>query len=442
MLKKNQIITDVEIIDYTHQGLGVAKYEDIAIFVKYAKLHDKINVKITRVEKTFCYGLNLSLAKVEAICPHYKQCGGCQTMHLTYDEQIEFKTRLVQNLANKYKIKTTINECLKAEDQFYYRNKVQMPFTMIDGEIALGFFKERSHEVIKIDKCFLQSEVANQIKDEVLVMLNEAGETVYNEDTQNGNLRHLFIRQGFNTSDIMVCFVVNSKAIKNQKQIAKALVEKFPAIKSIVVNENTRKTNAVLGFKNYNLYNKNMIVEKLNDLSFEVAPNAFFQVHTKQTIKLYDLVVKYADFKKTDVLLDAYCGSGSIGLYCADKVKSVVGIEIVKPAIDNANKNQKLNKISNAKFICNDIEKEILNYQDAFFDVVVVDPPRKGLETNFINTLLKFKPKRVVYVSCNPDSLMRDLTKLQEVYKVVEITPVDMFSQTYHVESVVKLVLK
>ncbi len=444
-LKKNQVYKDVEIIDYSHEGMGVAKIDGIAVFVKYAKLRQVVDIRIVKVEKSYAYGIMTNVEAVEYKCKHYKKCGGCHIMHMTYEEQQEFKERVVTNLANKAKIATEVKPVVANPTPHGYRNKILMPFAKNkDREIYAGFYQERSHQVEPVEYCHLQSELSNKIVKRVVELMNENKETVYNEDRHRGSLRHLYIRQGFNSGEVMVGFVVNGDTIKNQKEVVKTLTREFKEIKSVIINENKRKTNAVLGYRNYNLYNANFINEQLEGINYRILPNAFFQINTKQTEQMYNQVMDYAELTGSENVLDAYCGAGSISLFLAKQAAQVTGIEIVPEAIKSANKNKELNDINNAQFICNDIEKEIKKYEnsDEFFDVVVVDPPRKGLEQNFIDILLKFKPRRVVYVSCNPATLMRDLDKLSAVYNIDEITPFDIFSQTFHVENVVKLTLK
>lgn len=443
--KKNQIINQVEIVDYTHEGMGVAKVDNVAIFVKYGVKGETYDIKIIKVEKSYCYAMIMTDEKPEYLCEHYKVCGGCNIMHLDYDEQLNMKKGVVENLMRKFKVDTTVNDVVANPVPIGYRNKVLMPFSQDKaGNIYAGFYKERSHDVEKINYCHLQSERANKIAKRVSELMNEVKETVYNEDRHRGNLRHLFIRDLANTDEVMVCFVLNSRKLKEQKYVVKTLTKEFKEIKSVVINENTRRTNAVLGYRNFNLYNCNFVHEKLHDITYKILPNAFFQINTKQTEQMYDQVIKAAELTGNESVLDAYCGAGSISLFLAKQAAHVTGIEIVPEAIKSAKQNKVMNNIENATFICNDIEKEIKKYkgQDNFFDVVVVDPPRKGLEDNLINILKEYKPKRVVYVSCNPATLARDLAKLNDVYSIDEITPFDIFSQTYHVENVVKLTIK
>lgn len=442
MFKKNEVIKNLKIIDYTHEGLGIAKYNNIAIFIDYAKLGEIVDIKITKVEKSFCYAKLIDDSNRIHRCVDYKKCGGCQIMHLNYDEQLAFKKMQVVSLAEKFGVKTIVDDVERNVLTFGYRNKVQMPFGIDENKkIYTGFYKKRTHEVVNIKYCHLQSKKANEISDYIVELLNEFNESVYDEDLYKGNLRHLFIRESFNKNEFMVVLVCNSNKIKEQRKFVKSLTLKFSEIKSIVINENTRRNNAVLGFKNHNIYNCNYIKESLNSLDYKITPNVFFQVNTNQTQKMYEKIVEYADVSKRVNVMDAYCGTGSISLFLAKKAKSVVGIEIIAPSIVAANENKKLNKIDNVSFICGDVKDNYKDFDKNYFHSVVVDPPRKGLDSVFIETMLKEKPKIIVYVSCNPATLMRDLKILEQSYRVERISPFDMFSQTYHVESVCLLKL-
>ncbi len=445
MLKKNEKFSNIEIIDYTHEGMGVARINEIPVFIKYAKKGEFLDIKIVKTEKKFAFGLITSEMTQTYPCPHFKKCGGCHIMHLDYQEQCDFKTGVVANIMRKTKLDVNVVDAIKNPSPLGYRNKILMAFTRDEkNQINVGFFREKSHDIEVIEYCHLQSELVNEVVKETTKLMNQVKETVYNEDKHQGNLRHLYIRQGVHTDELMVCFILNGDKLKDHRYVVKTLTDKFPQIKSVVINVNKRKSSAVLGFKNFNLYNANFINEKLEDFNFRLLPNAFFQINSYQTVNMYNKIVEYANLDGSQTVLDAYCGVGSISLFLAKQAKTVVGIEISPQAIKSANENKKINEINNVEFICNDINLELENYQskNQFFDAVIVDPPRRGLEQKFIIILRQFKPKTLVYVSCNPATLARDLNLLEDIYKIEEITPFDMFSQTYHVECVVKLTLK
>ena len=441
-LKKGQVIKGLEVIDYTFQGQGIVKYDGVAIFVKYVTLGDKIDVKITKVEKSYAYALNIKDNHDQVECKYFKECGGCQVMHLNYNQQCEFKEKHIKNLISKSKLNIQANPIVKSDEPLRYRNKVMMPFTTKDNKIKVGFFKERTHTVIPIEHCLLQTDEVTQIANYVCELMNEVGETVYQEDLKTGNLRHLYIRNGYNVENIMVCFVLNGDKLKNQKEIVKALTSKFKNINAVVINENKRRTNAVLGFRNINLYNVNTFTEIIGGKKYIVEPNAFFQVNTNQCEKLYQTLVDNLNLTQDDNVLDAYCGCGSISLFISDLVKSVTGVEISPQAINSANKNMKINSVTNTKFICKDINKEITNVGKLKYSTLIVDPPRAGLSREFINLINESTIQKLGYVSCNPDTLLRDLAILSKYYNIDSLTPVDMFSQTYHVEVVVTLTKK
>ncbi len=444
MLKKNDVIKDVRVIDYTHEGDGIVKVDKFIIFVKYAIIDEIIDVRITKFDKKFAYGIIDNKKLSQVTCEHYKSCGGCDLMHLNYEQQLYLKKRVINNTLNKFKIDFKINDVIASEQPFGYRNKILMPFTVINKQIVVGFYQSRSHEVVKINKCMIQSNLANEISHRVVELLNQTNETVYSDKNRKGNLRHLYIRESFNNEELMVCFILRTNSFKNQKYIVNELVNEFPKITSVVINENTRHNSAVLGFKNYNLYNCNFINEIINGLTLRLLPNAFFQINTHQTEKLYEYVIDIANIKNTDIILDAYCGVGTMGLIAAKQAKKVIGIEINAQAIAAANKNKEVNNIKNIEFICNDIEKELQNlkYEKNKFDLIIIDPPRKGMDNKFIELLKELEVKTIVYVSCNPATLGRDLELLSGKYKICDITPFDMFSQTHHVENVVLLKLK
>lgn len=437
-MKIGTVYQDVEIIDYTHEGLGVAKVNDFVTFIPFVNKGNKYKIKITKVKKKFAYAIALNGSINNNGCKYFPKCGGCQIRHLDIDKQLEFKQEVVNNILNKNKIKTKVLPIIGSDSDNYYRNKVIMPVKWQDNKITKGYYKSQSHDLVSIDSCKLVSDEVNDITNYIIELLNEFGETAYDEDKKKGNVRYICIRQGYRTNQIMVCLVCYYPRIKEQKEFSKRLVKKFKNIKSIVINQNNRHNNAVLGFKNINLYNCNFIEDKIGDLVYRIEPNTFFQVNTNQAKKLYDIVIDFLNPNKEDIVLDAYCGVGTIGLYFAKQVKRLVGSEINAKSVKMAEINAKINNIDNAEFICVDMQKDkSINYNE--FNKIVVDPPRSGLSTDFINILNKNNFETIVYVSCNPATMARDLKHLENSYQVKKIQPVDMFSHTYHVENVVLL---
>ena len=429
----------VKIIDYTHDGMGIAKENNQVIFIPNTIKNKIYDIKIIDQKKNYLLGQNV-VKENNTSCQYYLDCGSCNIRHLTYEKQCEFKIDALKQTLSKQKLNFKINPIIKNPDINAYRNKVMLPFSVKNNKIICGYFKNKSKEVIQIDSCLLQNDIINNLIQDILILLNETRQSVYDFKRKKGNLRHLYIRYGENTNEIMVCFVCFNNKLNNQKEIVKKLVNKYPNIKSIVINENKRTNSAVLGFKNYNLYNCNFIHEKIGDLIFRLEPNTFFQVNTKQMERLYNEAKKMLELNDNDNVLDAFCGVGSIGLYLAKNVNFVYGVEINEKSIKMAKINQKINNIHNAEFIVGDVNK-IISKLNLDVNKVIIDPPRSGLEKGTIDFLNKNDFDKVVYISCNPATLARDL-KLLKTYEIKQITPVDMFSQTHHLECVCELIKK
>ncbi len=440
MLEVNKIYYNVQIIDYSYEGLGVARINNIATFIPHTKLNEEYNVKIVKVNKNYAYGQVINPCN-NTNCEYYNQCGGCQIRHLSYQEQIKFKENVLQLCLAKNHLQLPIASCVVNDLIDHYRNKVIIPLKNENGKIVGGYYQQNTHHLIAINNCLLISQQANEIINSVINLLNEIGEKAYDEDHNTGNIRNILIREGFNTNSYMVCLVTYHKTIKQAKYFVNSLVKLYPQIKSIVINYHPRHNNACLGFINYNLYNCNFIEEKIDDIKYRIEPNTFFQINTLQAQKLYHLILKQLQPKLKDVVLDAYCGVGSIGCYLAKHVSKVIGIEINNNSIKLAKINAKNNNINNIDFICNDLDKLNLK-QLPKLDKIILDPPRSGLSKNIIKFLLANNFQRIIYVSCNPVSLGHDLKQLQEKYDIQSVIPVDMFSNTYHLESITTLVLK
>lgn len=440
MLNVGQIVSDVLISDYSHEGLGVTKINEIVTFIPNTIKGERYHIKITQVKNKYCYGVVLNPINMTD-CPYYLECGGCQIRHLDYEEQLAFKTQVVSNTLRKQGIKATVLDTIPNPYINHYRNKVIMPVKMVNNQIVCGYYAQQSHNLIAINDCQLIDPIVSNIIKDTVDLLNQMGERAYNEDTHKGNVRNIMVRQGFNTNEIMLCLVCFYPHIKDKNTLVKTLTAKYPQIKSIVINQHERKNNATLGFKNFNLYNCNFITEKLDDIKYRIEPNTFFQVNTDQAQTLYQLVRQYLQPTSDDIVLDAYCGVGSIGCFIARDVKAVVGVEVNHKSIKLANINSNLNNLTNTNFICGDMHDPQLALDYNQFNKVVVDPPRSGLDHKLITLLNQHHYERIVYVSCNPATLARDLKALSN-YEIEQIQPVDMFSHTYHVECVVSLVNK
>ena len=438
-VKKNEEYV-VKIADYGTDGEGIAKINDFTVFVAGALKNEKCKIHITKVLSSYAYAkiveiLEKSEHRVQSDCKTYPKCGGCSLRHIDYKETLQIKRQKVQNLVNKMlNDKIIVDETVGMDKPVFYRNKAIYP---ISQNKMPGIFAARSHDVIEFEECKIQTINSQKIAKFILENWNNS---IYDEKTGKGLLRNIMIREGFATNEIMVVLVQNG----DKKYDASNLVKEFPNIKTVVVNVNTQNTNVVLASKNIICYGEGFIYDKIGGYTFKISPNSFYQVNPKQTEKLYNLAVEKANLKADDILCDLYCGIGTIGIFASKYVKKVYGIEIVESAVKDANENAKLNNVNNIEFILGDTEKafDSLLKNDIKPTVVIVDPPRKGLDDTTIENLCKLKLDRVVYVSCNPATLVRDLAKMEDIYIVKNITPVDNFCYSSHVESVTVLELK
>ena len=436
----------VEIIDNGYEGEGIAKIEGFTIFVPNAIKGEKVEILIVKVLVSHAFGKILDIIKpsperVESDCSTYKRCGGCSLRHIKYEETLNMKRNAVQSLVNKtLNTNIIVEETLGMEYPYHYRNKAQYPIGLDkSGKATIGVFANRTHEIITIEKCLIQDEQTEEIAKYILNYIINNNIAVYNENTGKGLIRHIVTKIGKKTNEIMCIIVINGDKIPNESNLVENLIKKYPNIKTIVKNINKKNTNVILGEKNITLYGDGYITDKLGDLTFKISPLSFYQVNPIQAEKLYKIAIEAANIGENDVVFDLYCGIGTISLFMAKYAKKVYGIEIVEQAIADAVENAKINNIENVEFIAGDVEKvldELINYKKIIPDIVMVDPPRKGLDKTSIKNILKIKPKKLVYISCNPATLVRDLKELEEVYKVNSIKPVDMFPFTSHVECV------
>ena len=332
------------------------------------------------------------------------------------------------------------------ENPFHYRNKAQYPLGLNkENEPVVGIFAQRSHEIIPMEKCLIQKPISEEIAKTILEFIKQNKISIYNEKTGKGLFRHIVIKVGAKANEIMCILVINGKQIPKETELVEMLIKKYPNIKTIVKNINTKNTNVILGLENINIYGNGYIEDKLGEYKFKISPLSFYQVNPIQAEKLYNIGVEAAKITLNDTVFDLYCGIGTISLFMAKYAKKVYGVEIVEQAIENAKENAILNNINNVDFIAGDTEvvlDDLINNKKIIPDVVMVDPPRKGLDNRSIDNILKIKPDRVVYISCNPATLVRDLAKFEENYVIEEIRPVDMFPFTKHVECVSVLYLK
>ena len=451
-MKKNEKYI-VDIIDNGYEGEGIAKIDNFTIFISGAIKGEKVKIVIVKVTSSYAYGkileiLEKSEDRIEEIdCSTYKRCGGCDLRHMNYNKTLELKKNIVQNLVNKtLKSKVEVKDTIGMDNPFNYRNKAQYPVGIDnDRNPIIGVFANRTHEVIQIKECMIQNKQSEEIAKFICEFAKQNNISVYNEETRKGLLRHIVIKVGIKTNEIMCVLVLNGKGINNEELLVKELIQKFPNIKTIVENINMQNTNVILGKENINIYGDGYIYDKLGDYTFKISPLSFYQINPIQTEKLYNLALEKAELTGKEILFDLYCGIGTIGIFMANKAKEVYGIEIVEQAIEDAKENCKINNITNAKYYAGDTEKllsDLIGKQNIIPDVVVVDPPRKGLDNTTIENIKKIKAERVIYISCNPATLVRDLSKLEEQYDIKEIQPVDMFPFSHHVENIAVLKLK
>ena len=376
--------------------------------------------------------------RVKPPCPYYDKCGGCQIQHMSYEGQSKYKQAKVEELLGSF---CKVNDILTMEDPYYYRNKVHSTFSYNKkGEIIAGIYRENTHSVINIDKCMIQDSKADEIIATIKGFMKSFKMRPYDEDTGQGFLRHVLIKRGFSTGQVMVVLVVSSKIFPGKNNYIKALVKKHPEISTIIMNINNRKTSVVLGNEEIVLYGKGYIEDILCGVKFQISAKSFYQVNPIQTEVLYNKAIEMAKLKGNETVIDAYCGIGTIGLIVSSKVKDVIGVEVNKDAIKDAIKNAKQNNIKNAYFYNDDAGDFMVKLanENKKIDLVIMDPPRSGSDEKFLSSLVKLSPEKVVYISCNPETQERDLRYLvKKGYKVREIQPVDMFPQTNHVETVV-----
>ena len=465
-LKKNDEI-EVKIEDIGTNGEGIGRVDGAVLFVRDAIPGDRILAGITKVKKTYAYArlirvLEPSPDRVEPPCSFAGPCGGCQLQALSYEKQLEFKMRKVKDVLERiggFRAVLPGEEIAAGEDEiirmepiigsdapFHYRNKAQFPIgTSADGRIITGFYAGRSHRIIENRDCMLGQPVNREILDIIIAHMEKYNIPAYDETTGNGLVRHVLIRKGFATGQILVCLILNGKAIPQEKALADALFA-IPGMHSFSINVNKKQTNVILGEEVRLIRGEPFITEKLQDITYRISPKSFFQVNTKQTEKLYATALEYAGLTGDETVWDLYCGAGTISLFLAQKAKHVYGVEIVPEAIEDAKENAHYNGIENVTFYTGKAEEIVPDFyrkqkekqnEAVHPDVIVVDPPRKGCDASLLATMLEMAPERIVYVSCDPATLARDLRILNDGgYRIRKVCPVDQFSQTVHVEVV------
>lgn len=445
-------------VDFNHEGQGVCKIDgnlndeevtNFPIFVPDMLPLEKGQFEITKLSKSYAFAKIIKIFndtrsknRVHPMCSNYDKCGGCNIMHMSYPYQLEFKTKMVQDTLRKLGNidDVIVNPTIGMKNPERYRNKVQVPFRKTYYKTICGFFARNSHDVVPLTDCMIQPDISTSIIHFVRNMCNEFNVVGYNEQDDSGLIRHLLVRTTHDLSSIMLVLVLTSKELPHQEEIINKIVKRYPSVKSIIINVNNKPGNTILGSECITIYGDDVIVDELCGLKFRIGPKSFYQVNHEQTTKLYNKAIELAELKETDVLIDAYCGIGTIGLIASKKVKEVYGVEIVDEAIKNAKMNAKLNKIKNISFVCNKAEDQIVKWKDSGINasVIVVDPPRKGCDIVLLDTIEQMNINKVIYVSCDPATLARDLKIMKDKgYSIKLVQPVDMFPYTSNVENIV-----
>ena len=460
MFKKNDILT-VEITDMGVDGEGIGKVDGFTLFVKDTLIGDVAEVKIMKAKRQYGYARLMKLLtpspdRVEPACSVARTCGGCQIQALSYSKQLEFKKNKVRG--NLIRIggfaEEFIDEIMEPiggmEAPFHYRNKAQYPMgTDKEGNLIAGFYAGRTHQIIPNLDCALGSEMNRVILEKILAFMNQYKLTAYDEETRKGLVRHILIREGFATKEIMVCLIINGTKLPHSEKLAEVLA-KIPGMTSITLSINEENTNVIMGKQIHVIWGQSYITDYIGNVKYQISPLSFYQVNPAQTEVLYGQALKYAGLTGNETVWDVYCGIGTISLFLAQKAKKVYGVEIVPQAIEDARRNAEINGIQNAEFFVGEAEEVLPSYyaqyakdhpgESAHADVIVVDPPRKGCEESVLQTMVNMQPERIVYVSCDSATLARDLKYLSgNGYELEKVRAVDMFPHTVHVETVVLL---
>ncbi|WP_446899860.1 23S rRNA (uracil(1939)-C(5))-methyltransferase RlmD [Clostridium sp. LBM24168] len=448
--KNKEYIVNIDGMGY--RGEGVGKVNEFTFFVPGALKGEKVSIKAVKVNKNFAFGKLLHVIKpsperINPACHIYKRCGGCQLQHMSYEGQLKFKKERVKDSLErigKLQLENIeIHDTIGMENPYRYRNKVQLPVGRFNSKLKIGFYANRSHDIIDMDSCLIQDKSADEIVKFIREWIEKYDIPIYDEKTNRGIIRHIMIRKAFTTNEIMVVIVTSEHKFPASDEFIEILARNIPHIVSIIQNINSTKTNVILGRRNITLWGKDTINDYIGNFKFSISPLSFFQVNPVQTEVLYNKVLEYAQLEGNEIVFDAYCGTGTISLFLSCRAKKVYGVEIIGQAIEDAKKNALENKVDNMEFTVGKSEVVIpyLINKGIKADVIVVDPPRKGCDILLLRSIVSMLPKTIVYVSCDPATLARDLGILDQLgYRTVEVQPVDMFCQTAHVECVVKLV--
>lgn len=444
MLKKNDNIP-LFIEDYTSEGGGIGKYEGLAVFVPDTAVGDTVLCHIIKVKKNYAIGklkeiITPSKDRQQNDCHAFPRCGGCAFRHITYEAELNYKQKRVEDAFLRIGgIKLLPEKILAAKDIYNYRNKAQYPVRLENGEIKIGFYSQRSHRIIDTANCALHPEDFSKAVEIFREFLINSPNSIYDEKTGKGLVRHLYLRKAFAANELMVCPVINGKDLKDTDILIEKLKE-IPSFKTLILNINKENTNAVLGSDCKTLYGSGYITDELCSLKLRLSPLAFYQVNPRQTEVLYKKVKELANTKPSDTIVDLYCGTGTIGLTLAKEIKRLIGVEIVEEAVKDVEENAKQNTIKNARFLCADAEKaaKTLENEGIGPNTIILDPPRKGCDSKLLETVTRMSPEKIIYASCDPATLARDCKILEETgYTIKTIIPIDLFPRTVHVECVV-----
>ena len=444
----NRIITKAKCSDISSEGKGVVKLGRDVCFVDGLFIGEEADVEVLYHRAGVYYGkvkklYTLSKDRIQPKCKVCTSCGGCQYQQINYKTQLEYKTKRVREALSRIGgIKAEVLPCIGMDEPYYYRNKIQMPYGKDRrGNVVYGFFKENSHEIIPVKECAIEDKRAASILWDIKELVKEMNIPIYNEDSGKGILRYVLIRTSYHYPELMVVLVTSMLNFPGQRNFVDALTKKHPEITTIVENVNKRHTNVILGEQEKTLFGPGFIKDDILGLSFEISASSFFQVNPIQVEKLYKTALNLIKPQQKPIILDAYSGVGTIGLIAARNAEKVLSVEINKDASRNAIENAKRNNVTNIEFYYDDAGR-FINNMDGNLDIVIMDPPRKGSDEKFLSVLLNKKPKQIIYVSCDPETLARDLKYLSKLYTVAYVQPVDMFPMTAHVETVVNLILR
>lgn len=447
-------ILELTIEDMGAEGEGIAKVDGYTLFIKDALEGDKVKIKVIKTKKSFGYGRLLEIIepspyRVQPKCEIARQCGGCQLQHCAYEKQLVYKEKKVKDCLvrigkfNEEFINSVMEPMIGMDEPYYYRNKAQFPVGRNkEGEVVSGFYASRTHSIIDTTHCYIQAKVNEDILKIIKEFIHNYDISTYNELSHTGLVRHILTRVGFTTGEIMVCLIINGKTLPHQDKLIESLTQ-LSGMASISLNINQEKTNIIMGNKIIYLWGEQYITDYIGEVKYHISPLSFYQVNPAQTKKLYEIALEYANLTGNEVVWDLYCGIGTISLFLAQKAKQVYGVEIIPQAIQDAKINAEINGIRNAEFFVGAAEEVLpqkYKEENIYADVIVVDPPRKGCEPELLAAIAEMKPKRIVYVSCDPGTLARDLKWIcGEGYEVKRVRVVDQFGQSCHIEVVIQM---